>query len=143
VTAAPLSEVDRVHVGALRKVGIAATAAYLAALPLGALHGAPMAVGIALGGGFMLALCGLYRVLAAAMFAARTRRRALVLFWLVWAVKWPGLCAALYFGFKSGVAAPVGVAIGAGLLPAVAVLLVLRALLVDAWHNRFPGRQAS
>jgi hypothetical protein len=129
-------------VGLLRKVGIGAAASYLAALLAGAWHSAAMAGGIALGGGFALALFLLYRALAGAMLSGLSRRRALTLFWLVWAIKWPALCAALYFAFKTQLAAPVGVALGAGLLPAVALLLVLRALLLDAWY-RLMRRQAS
>ncbi len=129
-------EVDRIHIGLVKRVGIGAAVTLVAAVLLAASVSLPLAVGVALGGGFMLLLYGVYRVLAPVMLSAPARRRSRVLFWAVWALKWPLLAGLLYFSFRSGLASPLGVALGAGLLPAVAVLLVLRALLHDAWHGR-------
>ncbi len=92
--------------------------------------------GIAVGGGIALLLFAVYRVLAPAMLAAPTQRRPRVVFWLVWCAKWPVVAAALYVSFRHGAAAPAGVAVGAGILPAVATGMALRAVLADAWRSR-------
>ena len=138
-----MGEVDRIHIGLIRKVGLGALVVYLTAVPAVAVFNRPLAVGIALGGGFVLGLMGLYRALAPAMFAAPEARRSRVIFWIAWLLKWPVMGAVLFFAFRSRLAAPMGVGLGAGIVPAVAVALVFRALLVDLWGKWRGGLQAS
>ena len=59
----------------------------------------------------------------------------ILVFWAIWAVKWPLLGALLYVIFKHGIASPIGVALGVGILPATATAIALRALLVDTWRG--------
>ncbi len=136
-------EIERIHIGLVRNTGIGAALVGAGAVLLTAWVAPQLAIGIALGGGIILGLYGLYRVILPVMLSAPTRRRSRVIFWVMWALKWPLIAAALYYSLKTGVASPVGLALGAGIVPAVAVLLVVRAMLVDAWRARRRARHAS
>ena len=144
MTVAPWDEVDRVHIGLVRKVVLGASVVSLVAVLSLAFFNRPLAVGVGLGGGFMVALTLLYRALAVPMFAAPERRRSRALFWLAWLLKWPALCGALYLAFESQAAAPVGVALGsrnrAGRGRGAGAP---RVVLVDVWAKWRGGLRAS
>jgi hypothetical protein len=130
---------DRLPAGLIGRLGAWSAALLLLAVLTAVFQDRALAVGIALGGALALALLGLHRALAPALLTSPRRRVVRAAFWTVWAVKWPLICALLYVVFRHHLASPAGIAIGVGILPAVATLLALRALLTDLWlgdHTR-------
>lgn len=128
---APLTAMDRLPAGLIGRLGIWSAGVLVLAALTTVLQDRALAVGIAFGGTLTLALLGLHRALAPALLASPRRRVVRIAFWTVWALKWPLICALLYVIFRDRLASPAGVAIGVGILPAVATLLALRALLTD------------
>jgi hypothetical protein len=134
-------EVDRVHIGLIARMSRWGALVFVAATAGAALLDRHLAVGLGLGGGITLALFHLHRALAPALLNSPPRRRWRALFWLLWAVKLPVIGVILHFSFKAGLAAPVGVALGAGILPVVATVIAVRAALTDAFR-RVPGARS-
>jgi hypothetical protein len=134
---------DSLHLGLVPRVGAWGLGSFLVLSLAALLWDRPLGGGVLVGGGLTLALFALYRVLAPAMLGDPTARRSRVLFWVVWALKWPVLGGALFFSLRGGFATPLGLALGAAILPAVATGFALRALLADAWAHGRGGVQTS
>ena len=93
-------EVERIHIGLVRKVGLGALAASAGAVLIAARFDLRFAVGVALGGGLILLLYGVYCVVMPVLLSARAPRRPRAIFWLIWALKWPIMGAALSRGSR-------------------------------------------
>ena len=134
-------EIDRVHLGLTPRMARWGAASLVAAIVGTALGNHRLAVGLAVGGGITLALFQLHRVLVPAMLSSPTQPAWRALFWAVWALKLPLIGMVLYIAFRTDLADPVGVALGAGILPVIATVIAVRAALRDALR-RAPGVQA-
>ncbi len=132
---APQTAMDRLPAGLIGRMGAWGFVVLVLATLVASLVERKLAVGVAIGGAVTLAMFGLHRALAPAMLASPRRRWLRVIFWAIWAVKWPLVGALLYLIFKHGIASPIGVALGVGILPAIATVLALRALLADIWRG--------
>lgn len=128
-------EVDRVPIGLIARMSRWGAVVFVASTLVAACLDSRLAAGLGIGGGITLAIFHLHRRLAPALLGSPTRRRWRALFWAIWLVKLPVIGALLHLAFKAGVAAPVGVALGAGTLPAVATVIAVRAVLADAWRQ--------
>ena len=89
----------------------------------------PAAMGFALGGGIGVGLFLAQRSLAGLWARPLGRRRARLWLWAIWAVKWPLVGTTLYLALRGGLAAPVWICVGAGLVPGMATILCLVGLL--------------
>jgi len=131
----PQTAMDRLPTGLIGRMGAWGFVVLVLATLGAGLVERRLAVGVAIGGAVTLAMFGLHRALAPAMLASPGRRWLRTVFWAIWAVKWPLVGALLYIIFKRGLASPIGVALGVGILPAIATGFALRAFLADIWRG--------
>ncbi len=125
------AELGRADLGPAERVGIWSAALWSAAVLLALPAGAGRALGLAIGGGFTLGFLALHLALARQWIAPTRRRSARVYLWAVWLVKWPAAGTLLYLAFRSGLADPAWLCLGAGIVPLVATVFAARALLAE------------
>lgn len=93
------------------------------------------ALGFALGGGIGVGLFLVQGSLAGLWAGPRGRRRARLWLWAILAVKWPLVGTALYLALRAGLAAPLWICVGAGLVPGVATMLCLAGIVRDRFRG--------
>ena len=92
--------------------------------------------GIAIGGGVSVGSLVLYRAVVNTWVQPLRRRATRVALWMSALIKWPVIGVLFYVALKSGWVSPGWLCVGVGLVPAMAVTLVLRAVIADAWRAR-------
>jgi hypothetical protein len=138
VSAGGSGTIDRIHVGLVQRVTVLSAVLCLTSALAAGVRDRPLGLGIALGGGAILGLLGLYRWLAQGLLRPATQPRYRVLFWLVWTLKWPVIGGLFYLAYRSGAASAVGMVIGVSVVPAAAVATVVWALVAQLWRRQ-PG----
>jgi hypothetical protein len=136
VSAGGSGTIDRIHVGLVQRVTVLSAVLCLTSALAAGMRDRPLGLGIALGGGAILGLLGVYRWLAQGLLRPETQQRYRFLFWLVWTLKWPVVGGLLYLAYHSGAASAVGMIVGVSAVPAVAVAVVAWALLAQVWRRR-------
>ena len=91
----------------------------------------PAVTGLLLGGGISLGSLEFYRLLGTALLHPERVRRARILLYLVWTVKWPALWVLLYWALGDGLVAPEWLCVGLGVVPGAVMLLAVRAAAAD------------
>ncbi len=122
--------------GLARSVGTWSLIAWLLVTAGLALADRSAAAGVACGGAASLGLFSLHRLLMPAWRHAQGRRKARRWLWAIWVVKWPLVGALLYLSLSVARAAPGWVCAGAGLVPAVATAMALRAAVWGQFRLR-------
>lgn len=128
-------EVDRFHIGLIGRLGRWTLVAAGLALAVAAPFGGRAVLGAASGAAIGFLLLGLnVRLLRRAAGPPR-KLAGLIAHWALWTAKWPIVAIGLYFGLKSGRLAAGWLCVGVSLVPAMALLLALRAIALDAWRS--------
>ncbi len=117
-----------VDLGLAAKAGWWSLAVWAAAVIGASLLGARAGVGVAVGGGIMIAFLGLHLALARLWGRPGRHWSARVYLWFLWVAKWPLIGTALWLCLKHGWASPVWVCVGVAIVPAVATVMGLMML---------------
>ena len=123
-------ERDRMDLRLAERVGLWSAALWSLAVLAALGAGTAQAFGLAVGGGFTLGFLALHLALARQWIAPSRRRSARIYLWLVWLVKWPAAGTLLYLALKSGLADPIWLCLGAGVVPLVATVFAARMLVL-------------
>lgn len=83
------------------------------------------AAGVLLGGGLTLFFLAIHLSLAQSWLRPGPRRWVRLYLWGVWLVKWPLVVALLWFGIKTEWASPIGLCLGAAIIPLTATAMAL------------------
>jgi hypothetical protein len=133
-----MREVDQLHISLIERVSRWALVVLVSAGGGLLVFSPKAAAGVAIGGGLSLGLLALHRALASRWLLSGRGRARRVAFWALWLLKWPCLCLLLYLALSRGWVAAGWLCAGAGLVPAVATGLALRAVLLDLGRGQQP-----